>query len=237
MAYTARDIIVSVSRTLFDEDNTRWTLGELLDYINDAIRAISTIKPNAVTETRTLFLDAGTLQTLPDECTVLARIIRNITTPHTDPGGPVGGPAIRMVAGRDLMDAFFPGWQSDTTMFGSQVQHAIYDPADLTHFYVIPGNDGTGMVEAIVGIMPATIIVVGDITDLENYAIPIPLADKYWTPLLDYVSFRAFGKDQAVPASEARSAKHLGIFQSAMQAIAAAEGDVSAAKNTAEKGS
>lgn len=234
MSFTARAVIESVSRVLFDVDNIRWPLPEMLDHINDAIRMIATIKPNACSETRTLYLAAGTLQTLPDECTVLSRVTRNIVVAHGDPGGPVGGDAIRMVSGRELMDAYFPGWQSDATMFGPKVQHAIYDLADPRRFYVIPGNDGTGRIEAIVGVIPDALDT-SNSTAIADYEIVIPLRDTYRAPIEDYVAFRAFSKDQGVPASEARAAKHLGAFQTAMQAIAAAEGG-SAVTSAAAKG-
>lgn len=225
MSFTARDVIESVSRVLFDVDNIRWPLPELLDHINDAIRMVATVKPNACSETRTIGLTAGTLQTLPDECTVLSRVTRNMLVAHDAPGGPVGGDAIRMVSGRELMDAYFPGWQSDATMFGPKVQHAIYDLADPRHFYVIPGNDGTGKIEAIVGVIPEALAVIGDASAIASYGdITVPLRDPYRAPVEDYTAFRAFSKDQGIPASEARAAKHLAAFQTAMQAIAAAEG-------------
>lgn len=231
MAFTVLDVILSASRTLIDPDHVRWTLPELLDHLNDAVRTIVAVKPNAKTDTVTLTLASGTLQTLPDEYTILSRVTRNLTTAHTAPGGPVGGEAIRMVAGREKMDAFFPGWQSNAALFSSNVKHVIYDDADLRHFYVIPGNDGSGMIEAVVGVMPPAIVLLGGDPDAEaTYNVAAPLSDLYRTPIVDYVCFRAFSKDQGIQASESRASKHFQAFQSAIMGTTAAQGEISASR-------
>lgn len=230
MSFTALDIIKTATPILFDADHVRWPLPELLDHINDAVRAIVSVKPNAKTETVTLSLVQGTLQTLPDNYPVLARVTRNITTGHLAPGGPVGGPAIRMVDGREAMDAFFPGWQSDTALFSPIVKHVIYDDAAPRHFYVIPGNTGAGLIEAVVGVMPDP-ITVSDNPNLEaTYNVAVPLPDLYRTPVTDYVCFRAFSKDQGVPASQTRAATHLAAFQNALTGTAAGQTEISAAR-------
>lgn len=227
--FTCLDVIRTASRALFDTDHVRWTLPELLDHINDAVRAIVAVKPNAKTDTVTLTLAAGTLQTLPEQYTVLARVTRNMVTGHTEPGGPVGGDAIRMVGGREKMDAFFPGWQSDASLFATTVKHVIYDDANLRRFYVIPGNDGTGKIEAVVGCMPDTIVTAGDENLESTYSNIIELPDIYRTPVTDFVLFRSFSKDQGVPQSEARAAKHFSAFQTALGATTAGQREMSAA--------
>lgn len=230
MAFTALDIIKTATKTLFDASHVRWPLAELLDYINEACRAIATAKPNACTDTVTLSLVQGTLQKLPDSYTILSRVTRNMVIGHAEPGGPVGGDAIRMVSGRALMDAYFPGWQSNSALFGPIVKHVIYDDADLRHFYVIPGNTGTGKIEAVVGVMPGTIIIGGDDTVEANYAAVVPLPDLYRTPVLDYTLYRAFAKDQGVEASAARAQMHLGSFQAALGIVTDAQTTMSAAR-------
>jgi hypothetical protein len=234
--FTCLEVIQTASRALIDDDHVRWTLPELLDHINDAVRAIISAKPNAKTDTVTLELVQGTLQTLPDEYPILARVTRNIITAHDEIGGPVGGVAIRMVAGRDKMDSFFPGWQSDAALFSSIVRHVIYDDADLRHFYVIPGNTGAGRIEAVVGVMPATLAPPGDPALEATYAVEVPLPDTYRTPVCDYVLFRAFSKDQGIPQSEARAAKHFSAFQAALGVTTSSQSEISAARVPANRG-
>lgn len=234
MTHQAIDIIRTAARTLFDEDHVRWPLPELLDHINDAIRTVVSAKPNANTQTLTLTLQQGTLQVLPANVTIVAAFNRNMVLGSGEPGGPVAGPAIRMVDGRELMDAYFPGWQSDATLFAGTVKHCIYEPAQERQFWVIPGNDGTGKIEIIAGIMPDPLIIGGDV-DLEtNYAVDIPLPDEYRTMITDFVTFRAFSKDSGVPASAARAQTHLAAFQSALQVLTGAKVEISAARKPKE---
>lgn len=223
MAFTAQDVLSVAATALMDADHVRWPLTDLLSYLNDGVRTIVSVKPNANAQTVTLSLAAGTLQELPEGYTVLSRVSRNMVLGHDDIGGPVGGAAIRPVMGRALMDAFFPAWQSDEALFHKTVKHVCYDEADLRRFYVIPGNDGTGKIEAVVGVMPATIATPGSPTLITSYTATVGLPDKLRTPLTDFVLARAFGKDAMIPASEARAAKHMGQFTEAMAAITNAE--------------
>lgn len=225
MAFTALDIIRTVTRTLFDADHSRWPLTELLDYVNEAARAVATAKPNANTQTVELTLAQGTLQTLPDQYTILSRVTRNMVSAG------VGGSAIRMVQGRGLMDAYFPGWQANAALFGPVVQHVTYDDADFRRFYVMPGNDGTGRIEAVVGVMPSALTTSGDPTLEDSYAaLTVALPDLYRTPVTDYVLYRAFAKDQGIPASAQRAQMHLGSFQAALGITDEAQTSSSAAR-------
>lgn len=223
MSFTAKDVLSVAETTLQDVDNVRWSLAELLSYLNDGVRAIVSVKPNANSRTVTLTLSRGTLQTLPENYTVLSRVTRNLLVGHTEPNGPVGAAAIRPVMGRALMDAYFPSWQSDDALFASMVRHVSYDAADLRRFWVIPGNDGTGKIEAVVGVMPALIATPANATEINSYSAVVDLPDKFRSPLTDFVIARAFGKDSMIPASEARAAKHMGMFTEGMSAITAAE--------------
>lgn len=226
MAFTALDIIRPATTTLFDADHVRWPLSELLGYINEAVRAIAAVKPNANTATAELTLVAGTLQTLPDQYTILSRVTRNMVSPG------VGGAAIRMVQGRGLMDSFFPGWQSDAALFGPVVKHVTYDDADLRRFYVMPGNDGAGRIEAVVGVMPAALTIgVGDPLAESSYsALTVGLPDLYQTPVQDYTLYRAFSKDQGIAASAQRAQMHLSTFQIALGITDKAQTSSSAAR-------
>lgn len=223
MAFTAKDVFSYADTVLQDEDHDRWPLAELLGYLNDGIRSIVSVKPNANSATVTLTLREGTLQELPPNYTILSRVTRNLATGHTDPSGPVGGKAIRPIMGRALMDAYFPTWQDDATLRATQVMHVAYDRADTRKFYVVPANDGNGKVEAVVGVMPAAISVPASPDNIDSYTANVNLPDKFRTPLTDYVLARAFGKDSGVPNSEGRAAKHMQLFTEGLAAITAAE--------------
>ena len=218
MSIFAAGILASASTTLLDPRYKRWPEAELISYINEAMKAIVARKPNAATQTVTINLESGTLQTLPAQYPILSRVTRNLTIAHGDPGGPVGGPVIRPIKSRDLLDAMIPGWQSNEVLFSATVKHVIYDLANPRVFYVAPGNNGTGMIEAVVGTIPASIALSSD-------AIPLP--DIYRNLITDYVLFKAFSKDAGIPASEARAAAHFGMFESALVSLAEGEASLS----------
>jgi len=225
MAFSALDIIRTATTTLFDASHKRWPLAELLDHINEAARAIATVKPNANTQTVVLDLVQGTLQTLPEQYTILSRVTRNMVSTG------VGGDAIRMVQGRGLMDSFFPGWQANASLFGPIVKHVTYDDADLRHYYVMPGNDGNGHIEAIVGVMPESLTTSGDpLLEASYESLVVALPDLYRTPVTDYVLYRSFAKDQGIAASAQRAQMHLSSFQTALGITDQAQTSSSAAR-------
>lgn len=223
MTFTVKDILTETGITLTDEDAVRWPLAERLGYVNDAVREIIATKPNAATATVTLFMVAGTLQRLPDTYTTLSRVTRNLTVAHDAPGGPVGSTAIRALASRDDLDALIPGWQSNASLFARRVVHVIYDLADPRVFYVAPGNDGTGMVEAVVGLQLADIPVPPSPTLIASYSAVIPLREPYRNAIGEYVLHRCYAKDAGIPAAAARSVAYLESFNAKLAAIAAAE--------------
>lgn len=223
MTFTAKDVMQSAATTLLDLDFVRWPLAELLGYLNDGLREIVSIKPNANTKAVTLSLAAGTLQTLPPQYPILSRVTRNMITGHTEPGGPVGGVAIRPIKDRAILDALIPNWQADAALFSATVKHVIYDLADPTIFYVAPGNTGAGKIEAIVGAYVDEIAIPADPSDLANFTATVGLPDAYRNPLVNWVCYRAFSKDGGLPASAERAAAHLNLFMSQIGANAQGE--------------
>lgn len=223
MTFTVADILAETGVTLTDEDAVRWPLVERLGYINDAIREIIAAKPNAATATITLTLVAGTLQRLPDTYTTLSRVTRNMTIGHDEPGGPVAGLAIRPIASRDDLDALIPGWQSNASLFAQRVVHVIYDLADPRVFYVAPGNDGTGKVEAVVGLQLADIPVPPSPLLIDSYSAVIPLRDPYRNAIREYVLHRCYAKDAGIPAAANRSVAYLNSFNEKLAAIGSGE--------------
>lgn len=227
MAFTCAEILAETGVSLTDEDAVRWPLVERLGYINDAIREIVAAKPNAAAITTTLELVAGTLQRLPEAYTTLSRVTRNIITPHDDPGGPVGGEAIRPLASRDDLDALIPGWQNNASLFAKRVVHVIYDLADPRVFYVAPGNDGTGMVEAVVTRQLEDIADPTPVTDINAYSAVIPLRDPYRNAVREYVLHRCYAKDAGIPAAANRSVGYLESFNAKLAAIGQGEAAMS----------
>lgn len=230
MPFQARDVMKRASTILQDEDAVRWPAPELHGYLNDGLREIVAIKPNALAKTVNLSLVAGTLQSLPATFTVLSRVVRNMKTQTT------GGNAIRPLAKREIMDSHLPGWQDQTVMpFAKEVVHVIHDLADPRSYYVVPGNDGTGLIEAVVGGMPAVNAppaTPAAALVLDNYTNPVDMPDIYQNALVDYVLYRSYSKDGRVAGAAQRAQAHFELFRGAVIGFGQAEAGVSLATNS-----
>lgn len=198
MAVTAKEILVKAGELLFDKEYTRWKLPELVGWLNDGMRDICLAKPSAKSSTRVLSLAAGTHQSIPTASSLaeplqLIDVIRNIT----NEGPPrEAGRTIKTVS-RDLLDSENPDWHDGKSVrFRKTVRNVCFDEQNPLEFYVYPGNDGTGKVEALIAQIPAPIVATGDADDLDSYATEIDLPDIYASPLLDYVMARACSKDE-----------------------------------------
>lgn len=214
MSFTAKDILWSVRTTLQDANNRRWTLEELRVYINDGTKQIAYFKPSAVSKTKRIALASGTYQELPDGEHML-RVIRNLTS--ADGVTPrVAGPVITPID-RSILDAQFANWHSTSVVpFSAIVTHVMADEMNPRVFYVYPGNDGNGAIEAIVSTMPTEVAAPANPLDIDSYTATIDLPGLYENVLRDYVLARAYEKDAAIPGAAQRSAAYRQAFNDAM---------------------
>ena len=218
MTFTTSEVMTRAATTLNDATAVRWTAQELHRYLNDGLREIVSIKPNAKSQTVTLTLAEGTKQTLPATYTILSRVSRNLT--DTDEGAG----AIRLLDSRSVLDSMLPGWQDETVIpFARVVKHVVHDMADPDTFYVVPGNDGTGRIEAVVGAYPTPSPTPGSPELIASYTDNVDLADIYLNPLADYMLYRAYSKDARVAGSAARAAAHLELFRGGVLGFAESE--------------
>lgn len=210
----ARKIITDASIILIDTDFVRWPMHELAGWLDHGVLSIITVKPSASSETIELSLARGTKQKLPDDQRIrqLLDLMRNL-------GGSNGaaGRAIRSVS-RSELDGNQPNWHDPRYVpFRKEVRHFVFDETLPREFYVVPGNDGTGSVEAAVATLPERVTdrVTGDVDVLESYEIEVGIGDEYEPALLDYVLYRAFSKEDPA-ASPQRAVTHYQAFATAI---------------------
>lgn len=216
MPVMASDIISRAQTVVQDMTGVRWPFAELLHWLNDAQREVALYKPSATAANVVVMMEEGTLQNIGDGGLSLLRVTRNLKTPVGDVR--VGSRACRLV-NREVLDAQHPGWHDpDIFAYETEVKHFCFDETDPTHFYVFPGNDGTGAVEAVISQSPSNIeLEVGaDPNDLISYRQPIRVPDIYANVLLDYVLFRAYSKDADYAGNSDRSANHYQMFVAAL---------------------
>ena len=216
MAVLASDIMRNAGILLQDEDHIRWTPSELAAWINDAVRTIIITKPSESTSLRDIPLVAGTAQTVPagtPQAQILLSITRNVRDVETADRAP--GRAI-MATTRMGLDGASPDWHDPRRVRQrSEVYQYFIDDMDPLRFWVYPGNDGTGGVEAVVSTIPTPVAATGDPSLEASYVVDVGLKDAMATPILDYVIFRAHSKDDVAATAE-RAQLHFQAFAAAI---------------------
>ncbi|WWT39857.1 hypothetical protein [Microcystis phage Mwe-JY25] len=224
MPIMVASILAQAGTLLQDDDHVRWPLAELAAWIDDAIRAIVLAKPNSAPIDIALPLQAGTMQTIPQTGTPTPQALISLTR-NLRQATPVrlAGRAIA-ATNRLSLDGRAPHWHDERRVPREKEVRQFYaDPMDPLRFWVYPGNDGTGLVEAIVSAIPAPIAPLAGATGLAAYETALPmLRDQFATPILDYVCFRAQSKDD-VAANAGRAAVHYQSFATAIGVQAQAE--------------
>lgn len=213
---TGREILERAGVQLNDDEFVRWTLPELCDWLNEAQRAIVLAKPSACSRTVILDLEAGTKQIVPQagdpKPLMLLTIVRNVT----DAGPPVKGGRIVTPVERAVLDAQEPHWHDPRrTPYRTEVRHFMYDEAVPLEYYVYPGNNGQGKVEAALSMLPTPLTAQGDPDKVESYGQALDLPEPYSVPLLDYVLFRAQSKDDTA-GDAGRAMAHYQQFAAAL---------------------
>jgi hypothetical protein len=197
---TAQSIIDKAAILLSDGTNVRWTVAELLGWLNDSQRQITLIRPDASVVTANITLVAGTKQAIPSTGLRLIDVIRNMGV-----GGATPGRSVRLVD-REVLDAQSPDWHSSTA--AASIKHFIFDQRNPKTFYVFPPADATSpTVEALYSVAPAEVAAAGN---------TITLDDIYQNPILDWMLYRAFSKDSEYARNHELAMRHLAAFQGAL---------------------
>lgn len=180
---TAQAAIDRARYQLHDADAVRWSDAELLAYLNDGLRQIVTIKPEANT-LEALFTPADTsaLQTLP------AGGVKFIKATFNEAAGGGKTASIRFCE-KDVLDTFLPGWSSDAPIApnaDSYYEHYMHDPRDPTRFYLYPQPAPA---------YPLWIMYTAVPTELTLTTDTFPLADQYLEAASQYIVYRALTKE------------------------------------------
>lgn len=212
MTFLASQVLNDASVALIDESHARWSLPEKLGYLNEALREAVVLKPNISTAVKVLTLQAGAVQQLPTEFTVLVEAMSNIVTDHVDEAERVRGNAVRPLPKPQILDQMFPGWRGNGAR-SQQVQHIIYDLTTPHHFVVFPANNGSGMIEAVVGQRLEPVETDGDPNSIASYDAVVPLDDLYRLALTNFVIGKCYAKDAGIQGSAERAQAYIADFQ------------------------
>ncbi len=206
---TAQAIIDKAQTILQDTTEVRWTETELLGWLNDGQREIAIMRPDLFSVLANVTCVAGTKQSIPANGTALLRVIRNMGV-----GGATPGRAIRQVP-MDLLDANVPDWHTKAS--ATEILHVATDPKMPKVFYTYPPATVSTQLEVLYGASP---------TDVAAKGNAIGVDDVFATPLIDYLCFRAYSKDQDLTGNTERATSHLQKFTSTVNAKTAADSAV-----------
>lgn len=193
---TVDSILKRVNTLLNDRTWVRWPKQELLDYYNDATKAIVLVRPEAHTKNVEFICVAGTKQALPADATRLIEVLRN-----------ANGKVIRFVP-RKALDDSYPEWHSGKT--ATSVDNYCYEERDPKTFYLHPGPAAAVKVDVIYSVAPQS----KQLADVENASAPAmaDLDDIYINPIIDFMLYRCFSKDAEYAANSNRAAGHYNAF-------------------------
>ena len=203
---TVAQITTRCWNVLNDAGATRWLQPEMTDWINDAMREIVNVDPDANSKLANVTLAAGTKQVLPAGAIALGKLVRNMGV-----GGATPGEAPRPVAIK-LMDLHRPTWHADTATL--VVKNYMPDPRTPRNFYVWPPMSGATVVECEYSTLPTPVV---------NPSDSITLDDFYVNAIVDYVLYRAFSKDIELLNSKTKAATHKAAFDQSMAVASKAE--------------
>ncbi|MNG55939.1 hypothetical protein D3C79_140110 [compost metagenome] len=184
------EIIGRVNTQLVDVAWMRWPKAELLDYYNDAVRAVIIVRPDAGESSELLTCVAGTKQQLPDGANRLLDITRV-----------AGGRVIRPVP-REALDTQFPDWHLS---IGS-IEGYCYDEQTPRTFYVFPGAVAGVQLDAVVSRIPAAITLAA----LDEALVA--LDELYTNPIIEWMLYRSFSKDSQNGANSQLAQQHYQAF-------------------------
>ena len=193
---TSNEIILRVNKLLNDSGFIRWTKDELLDYFNDAQRAIVIRRPDAYTvDVDDFSCTLGTKQTLPADALRLIDITRNSS-----------GRAIKGPFDKTVLDDNYPNWYSGNV--ATEAELFIYDERNPKTFYVYPGVVNATQLTAVYSKAPPAI------TLAQNEAQEVmSLDDIYVNAIIEWIMYRCYMKDAEYAASPNKSMMHQNAFK------------------------
>ncbi|CVD65236.1 phage adaptor protein [Serratia marcescens] len=184
------EIIGRVNTQLVDTAWLRWPKAELLDYYNDAIRAVIIARPDAGESSELLTCVAGTKQQLPDGANRLLDITRV-----------AGGRVIRPIP-REALDTQFPDWH----LSSGTTEGYCYDEQTPRTFYVFPGTVAGVQLDAVVSRIPVAIT----LTALDEALVS--LDELYNNPIIEWMLYRCYSKDSQNGANSQLAQQHYQAF-------------------------
>lgn len=206
---TVGNILDKAELILQDTTNTRWSVAELIGWLNDAYKEIVLARPDANTLTASVPLNSstGTRQKLSDASGPnLSEALRVIDIVRNTAAGS-NKRAIRQID-RRILDDQIPDWH-DVANASVNIQHWMFDLRVPKEFMVYPPAAAGATIEIAYSSVPTA-------HSAAATSDTIKLDDVYANVILDYVLYRAYSKDVDYAANGQRAAAHYQSFATAI---------------------
>ncbi|MGL4576202.1 MAG: DUF6682 family protein [Burkholderiaceae bacterium] len=189
---TARTIIEDAQRVLQDTDGIRWTVPELINYLNRAQREVQSTRPDTTSKIAEHTCVDGALQTIPADAAVL------IDIPSLASGERITKTDLLM------LDSVEPAWRKKTKT--ATLRHFMHDLRTPRQFQVYPPALAGTKVQMEFSAYPEDVPTASDVASI---APALSVQPQWENALLCLVLHYAFAKDAEVTASAGQSAAYL----------------------------
>ncbi len=196
------DVTGRIAEVLQDTTNITWTPAQLIAWLNDALRALTLVRPDSTAVTTAFQLAAGSTKQSLVAATDL-RFISAVRNLGAD--GNTVGRAIRQ-GDMKAMNAFNPDWHTETGL--SYVKEFMFDDVRPDEFWVYPKPLTAFYVEIIKQISAVEVTDVGD---------TLPVKEIYGPALIEWCCYRAFSRDSEETPNWQRAARHFLAFFNLLQ--------------------
>jgi hypothetical protein len=170
-------------------------------FVNDAIRQVVLVRPDANVVTSVVQLVPGTKQTLPASGVRLIDITRNMGADGTSPGAPI------TEVERSILDAMNYSWHSDVGE--TSIENYAFDVKNPRVFHVTPPVHSATAVNVEMSYSSIPTALVDDADDF-------PLDDIFFGPVVDFTLYRMNILDDASQASDFKAQHYLSNFYNAL---------------------
>jgi hypothetical protein len=189
---TVDDLVDLAGAFLFDDSHAVWTEATKIKFVNEAIKAVVLVRPDATATTINHTLTADTSrQSIPATGARFLHLTRNVAT----------GTPIRKISKEVLFETVYD-WDPQTV---TEVEFYMFDEEDPLNFDVHPVPDSALVVELVYSDVPVTVASGDD----------IPLSGIYAAPLLDFVLHRCYGMETK-GVDRQKSIQHLQAFYNSL---------------------
>lgn len=194
-------VLTQVRYALNDPSAVTWSDStHLIPALNDALRALVSVRPDAASITAVSLLSSGTQQSIPEDGTRLLRVIRNAG----EDGLSAIGRAVRRVS-METLDASMPTWHGATGQ--SEIREYAYDERVPREFWVYPPVSASPTIGVLLSYVK-TLTAISATTDT------FPVDDFFAPAVQAFMLYRLWGgDDESSPNYQAAQAQ-FSAFQS-----------------------